>query len=292
MIDVMYDWFSTREIATIIYIVLFILFIIINKTARSSFVKVVDCACKVKLVIPFLILVFYGAALTLLLSKLSVWDNVYIKDIALWVILVGIPYCFNTASAGNTDLGFRHLILNNLKICVILEFFIGTFTFELWKELLLLPFVTLIVVLHAVSTTKDERAPVTKFLDCIMALIGFIVLGCTMKAALGMYKMIDPVDVLVSFCVPIIFSVLFIPCTYLLAVYVRYDSLFARMRIIQSDNEKTRRHRRYKIIRLCGLSYKNIGLFNREYVRKMYIGMADKDFDEIVNSFKIIKRRR
>ena len=65
-----------------------------------------------------------------------------------------------------------------------------------------------------------------------------------------------------------------------------YDSLFTRMKFMLPDNNKLRIHRKFKIIMLCGLSYKNIGLFNKEYVRKMYINMGESTFDEIVIEFK------
>lgn len=57
--------FSTREIVTIIYISIIILYVFINKKIRSSAIDVLKCASSKKIVIPFFMIIIYACAFTM-----------------------------------------------------------------------------------------------------------------------------------------------------------------------------------------------------------------------------------
>jgi hypothetical protein len=95
------------------------------------------------------------------------------------------------------------------------------------------------------------------------------------------------IDLLVSFCIPIIFSALYIPVAYGFAVYAKYEMLFVRMSFKEPKDKKVKHNHRLAVLRVCKLSYKKIVQFEQEYVKNIYISMEQIEFDELIKKFKV-----
>lgn len=117
--------FTTREIAIFIYAIGLLIYLLIHKKAKSTVLPVIKAACKIKLIIPFLIVISFAAVLTWLCTYLPIWDWVYIKDIIFWTLFAGVPVCFNAASREIEKHYFRNIIIDNLKFVALVEFFYG-----------------------------------------------------------------------------------------------------------------------------------------------------------------------
>ena len=117
-----------------------------------------------------------------------------------------------------------------------------------------------------------------------------ILLGFTIDKAVKVIAQDGIVDVLVSFSIPIIFSVAFLPVVYFLAVKGQYHDLFVLVRIRNIDGEKMLSLKKRKIFMACGLSYKKLLNFRKayttEYIGKVCFGNDDDTFLSFVESFK------
>lgn len=282
----MFDIFSTREVATAIYLMLLLIYVISQKQTRQAAINVIKCACTTKLVIPFVLFASYTGAIVYLFTYLPFWDIIYIKDIVLWFGLVGVPYCYNAVNDGEKEHYFTNLFKDNIKMIAILEFFVGTFTFSMVTELIMQPLLAFVVLLQVMSERKEEWKNVKKFMDYVLAFIGIVIIVCTIKAAMGSYADINPIDTIVSFCIPIVFSVLFIPCAYVLALVAKYELLYMRMGFKEPKDWKVRWKRHWKVFFTCGLSYRKVCKFHDEYVRQLYVRITDEDFYKIIDNFK------
>lgn len=281
----MFTLFSTREVATGIYLVIFLVLLISKKQTRDSVVNLIRAACKKNLVIPCIVLISYSCILTYLFSRISIWKNIYIKDIAIWTIFAGVPMCFNAVSMSAESHYFRSIIIDNIKLTALVEFLSGTFTFSFIVELIIQPIITIFVVLQAFSETRDEYKPLRTPLSWIVSIIGFIILICTIKAAIGMYPLLNAIDMLVSFLIPPVFSVLYIPMAYLLALYAKYEIIFIRMSFKEPSDKHLRTKHRLTVIKVCKLSFKKVCCFEKECVPKMYITQSKDKFDELISAF-------
>lgn len=284
----MMDIFSTREIVSAFYILLFFTYSICKKQTRKIWMQVVKCAMKVKLAIPFLLLILYTAIFVYFFTYLPFWDAVYLKDIVFWVIFVGVPYCYNAASDGEKDRYFFNAFKDNLKFVALMEFVTGTFTFKIGVELLLQPFITILVI--GQSLTKDSRKK--RIWDTVLGIVGIAILVYTVKAALGIYANINPIDTVVSFCIPIMFSILFIPCAYLLALVAKYETLYIKWGFKESKERKIRRKRHIVVFFTCGLSYKKLCAFYKAYVQRVNVQMTQQNFEEIIKDFKLTYKQK
>lgn len=278
--------FSTREIVTIIYIAIIILYVFINNKIRSSAIDVLKKASSKKIVIPFLMIIIYACAITISFTYLPFWDWMYLKDIIIWVLFAGVPVCFNAVSKTIDKHYFRNMLIDNLKFVALVEFFTGTFTFNIVVEFILQPVLAFFLILQVVADTKEEYKSVKKLMNWIVSIAGLIILEFTIKTVIISFSDINAFNIIVSFCLPIVFSLLYLPFAHGFAVYAKYELLFIRMSFKEPNDKQIKRRHKLKLIRLCKFSYMKVCKFEREYVKRMYITMKDTEFDSIIKEFR------
>lgn len=221
-----------------------------------------------------------------LLTFLPFWKWLYVKDIAIWVLFAGVPVCNKAIGKEIDEHYFRDIFFYNIKFAVLVEFIISTFTFSLISELLILPAITFLALLDAIAGAKPEYSLVKKSTTFLLIFAGLSVLAFSLKEAVDSYQTLGTIDLLVSFCVPIVFSALYIPFAYGFAIYAKYEVLFIRMGFKEPKDKKVKRSHRIAVLSVCKLSYKKIIEFEREYVKNMYVSMEQIEFDNLIKEFK------
>ncbi|WP_233879917.1 hypothetical protein [Virgibacillus halodenitrificans] len=279
------DIFSSREIASGIWIIIFLIFILSKATIRNSLFNVIRVATAKQLIIPMVIIIIYSTILVLIFSLFSFWQSKYIKDITFWVLFVGIPVIFG-AITNNEDNYFMNIIKKNFKFIIVIEFLLSTITFSILTELILLPFLTFLILLETVATTKAQYYKVKSLLSFIIALAGFSILGLTLKKALESYVTFNSLDLLIKFSIPIVLSFLFVPIVYCFAIYSEYEQLFISLRFREPKDKLIKRYRRWEIIKACKLSYGNITHFKKIYLKNIYVNMSNDEFNQLIDKFK------
>jgi len=288
--------FTTREIVLSIYITIIVIFVLARKKIRDGLAEVIRIALTPKLIIPFALILVCAAIIVYIFTRVSIWDWIYLKDVIVWVIFVGVPLCFNMASKGIEKYTFRNIVIDNLRLTAILEFFCSTFTFNFWVELLLQPVLAFFILMNTIAAKKDEYTPAKKVIDFILVIGGFILLYYTVLNAIDFFKNSETesefVDIVVSFCLPIILSLLYLPFMYLFAVYARYESLFCVMASKEPKERRIRILHKVKVMASCGLSYNRVRKFQKEYACRMYTRMGSDDFDDLISDFRSSRRNK
>lgn len=278
--------FSTREIATAVYITIIIIGNFISQKIRPAAINVIKAACSKKLVIPFIIILLYASAFVFIFTYFPFWDWAYLKDIIIWVLFAGVPVCFNAISKTIEKHYFRNMILDNLKFAALVEFFTGTFTFNIVVELVLQPVLVFFVLLQTIAGTKDEYKSIKRLMNWVVSIFGIIILGFTIRNAVVSYNDMNTIDLIFSFFLPIVLSLLYLPFAHGFVVYAKYEMLFIRMGFKEPKNLKIRLKHRWKIILLCKFSYNKVCMFEKEYAQRMYVTMKDAEFESIIKDFK------
>ncbi len=282
----MLDIFSTRELALGIYLLLGIVYCLAEPKCRSSVCDLIKCACGKKLSIPFLILLLYAGVFVCVLTICPFWKWIYIKDIILWVLFAGIPVCYGAANKTVDKEYFLSIIFNNFKFAIIVEFIINTFTFSLPTEMVLQLGLLALYLFQFTAEKKPEFKSAKRVIDALIIIVGIVMLYFTIKQAMATYAEHGVIDYLVAFFTPIVFSFLYTPAAYFMAIYASYDTLFFRMSCKEVKDKKLRRKHRLLIVRACGLSYRKIRKFLNEYVKRMYVSIPEADFLKLIDDFK------
>lgn len=277
----MLDIFTNREIAIFIWSFIICLAILLKKDIRIAFINVIKCIFNKHIIIPFSILILYSVIIALILSfKINILS--FIKDIVLWVVFAGVPFAFTSINKKVDKKYFIKYAINNIKIIAILEFIVSNFTFKLIWELILIPFVTFIILLDAVAETKEEYNIVHRFLSKILTVIGLGILFFSFKQAINTYNEYSNTDLLISYIIPFIYSILFIPITYLMIVYSEYEKMFVRIENYKDISSKQKK----EITKKIKFSLTKIQTFNSKYLYKLYNGISDNELKEILEQLK------
>lgn len=277
---------STREWATLIWGCIFMLYVLCHREIRKSLWNVIVIFFDKKLRILWEIILLYVLTITILFCYLPIWENIYIKDIIIWFLFSGLIYCMNAVSSEADETYIKKILKDNLKFTMILEFFMSTFTFNIWIELAIIPIITIITVMNVIAERKEEYKSVHKLLDSVLAIAGFWIFYETIKIGINEYKQLNIINTLVSFMIPIAYLILIIPLEYALELYSKYELLFLRMTFKEEKDKKTKIRHRVAIICSCRISVRRVLLFQREYMGMMYVKMKDNEFEKLIREFR------
>ena len=284
--DSVIDVFSSREIASGIWIIVFSLFFLSKPKVRKSLLKVVQAATVKKIIIPVVVILLYTATLIIVASWFTFWEWKYMKDIAFWVMFVGIPISFEATSIKENDHYFVDIVKNNFKFIVIVELLLSTITFNILIELIILPIFIFLILSEAVVATKDEYKQTKKALSFTIASISFAIIVLTLKIAIENYITFNSLDLLISFSTPIVLSLFFTPIAYIFAIFSEYELLFIKMNFKEPENQMVKRRNKREIIKACKFSLKRVAHFKKVYLKKFYVNMDQDDFHQIMEQFK------
>ena len=277
---------STREWATLIWGCIFMLYVLCHREKRKSLWNVIVMFFDKKLMILWEIILLYVLTITIVFCYLPIWENIYIKDIVIWFLFSGLIYCMNAVSSEADETYIKKILKDNLKFTMILEFFMSTFTFNIWIELAIIPVITIITVMNVIAERKEEYKSVHKLLDSVLAIAGFWIFYETIKIGINEYKQLNIINTLVSFIIPIAYLILIIPLEYALELYSKYELLFLSMTFKEEKDKKTKIRHRVAIICSCRISVRRVLLFQREYMGMMYVKMKDNEFEKLIREFR------
>lgn len=277
--------FSTRELVFIIYLTIFAFWAIAKKSIRDSLFDLIKCALSTKLLVPFIILIFYSSIIIYILHCLSLWDLAYIKDIILWILFSGVPVCFNSINSSVEDHYFKHMITDNITFAVLAEFFIATFPFSFLIELILQPVLFALISIQIISKYREEYRAVNRITNYLLSIFSLIIIGHTIIQVFKEYTQFNFVQTAITLALPLLLSILYLPFAYFLALYSKYEILFLRMKSKLAHNKLTFAHI-CKVILACKFSYTKVCRFTKESVKEMYVSMPETNFDLIISRFK------
>lgn len=277
---------STREWATLIWGCIFMLYVLCHREIRKSLWNVIVIFFDKKLRILWEIILLYVLTIIMVFCYLPIWENIYIKDIIIWFLFSGLIYCMNAVSSEADETYIKKILKDNLKFTMILEFFMSTFTFNIWIELAIIPVITIITVMNVIAERKEEYKNVHKSLDSVLAIAGFWIFYETIKIGINEYKQLNIINTFVSFIIPIAYLILIIPLEYALELYSKYELLFLRMTFKEEKDKKTKIRHRVAVICSCRISVRRVLLFQREYMGRMYVKMKDNEFEKLIQEFR------
>lgn len=280
------SFLSTREWAILIWGCIFMLYVLCHKEIRKSFWYVIVRFFDKKLRILWEITLLYVLMITVAFSYFPIWENIYIKDIIIWFLFSGLIYCMNAVSSEADEKYVKKILKDNMKVTIFLEFFMSTFTFNIWIELTIIPVITIITILNVIAERKEEYKSVHKLLDSVLAIAGFWIFYETIKIGINEYKQLNIINTLVSFMIPIVYLILTVPLEYLLELYSKYEVLFLKMTFREEKDKRIRLHHRLAILCMCNFSIHKILLFQREYMIQMYVSMKEDEFNQLIQKFR------
>jgi hypothetical protein len=252
--------FNNREIATAIWAAVFLGWAVTQKSVRQSMWGVVKAFVHPKMLMPVGLMSLYTSGMIIALKYVGLWSPDQVKDTIMWFCFTGVALGFSFVSFGSTDNVFRKIVVDNVKIILLLEFLIGTYTFSLVGELIMIPALASVGMLDVVAKSDEKYAVVAKVTGALNSMAGLAIVVFAVVQAVGHYKDFQSLDTLRSFLLPPVLTILFAPCTYIMALVSRYELLFIRLEIGPKKPVALKRYAKRRMILHCQLSLRKVTL--------------------------------
>lgn len=251
--------FNSREIATAIWAAVALVFVLSKAPVRQSVLSLIRAFLRPKILLSFALMAFYVSAVVLGLSAASAWKPTLLKDTLLWFCFTGLAMFFGSVTCNDAQSIFRRTVVDSVKVVVLIEFLVNTYTFPLPYEIVIVPIVGVIAMMDAVAHTDEKKyAPVGKLTTGALSLVGLVALGFAVCKAIADYDRLRSVDTLRGLLLAPVLSVLFLPFVYLMVVLVNYELVFLRLGFGTKEDRALNRYAKRRIILYCRLNLRRV----------------------------------
>ncbi len=255
------DIFNNREIATGIWIVIVLIAGLLNKKIRQAMLSVIKAFFKLKILSWLFLMVIYTAFVISALHAISFWNFSLLKDSIIWLCFSGITMCINYVTSDKREELFKTIFIEHIKVIAIIEFLINTYTFSLFAELLIIPFITFIAMLNVVSESNDKYAIVARLTTGLQTIIGLTILAIAAVKAFSNYRKFLSYGSFKALFLPFILSILFFPFMYVMLLITTYELIFLRFKIGCEKDRDLIRYAKRRILRYLKFNLKKTRSF-------------------------------
>jgi len=278
--------FNNREIAFAIWLLVAFIFVLTKSDIRKSLTDVVKYFFKIKIQIFITITIAYTAVIVTILYLLNLWGISLLKDTIIWFCFSGIVMCLNMVTSSKQENLFKKIIKNNIKIVIMIEFLVNTYTFSFVVELFFIPFITFIAILDAVAQTDNKYNSVSKLINGLQFIIGVSILIYVIIHAISDYSNLGSFDTFRSILLAPLLTISFLPLIYFMLVFSAYEKLFIRLNLGTEKSKKLKNYAKREIINYCKFSLKRLNkILNMNVYNIMQI-KDEKDVHDMINIYK------
>lgn len=245
--------FSTREIASAFWLVLLAAWAFSKSDIRKAICRIGQSFFHLKILAPIFLMTAYVWAIIAGLKAIGIWQADLLKDTIIWFCFGAAAMLARFVTANRPGNAFRETIADNLKVVILVEFLVNTYTFPLAVELALVLLLSFVAILGAVADTKKEFNAASKVLKGVQAILGMTILAAAVHRAWADWQNLESLDTLRSVALAPILTVSLLPFLYLLVLYAKYEIVFVRLDFGPPMPHGLKRYAHMRILMHAGL---------------------------------------
>lgn len=282
MLETSIGVFSSREIATGIWLGAFLVWALSRDGVRQSLGGLFASALHPKIVAPVLVLASYVAAVVWGLSAIGLWEVQLLKDTVVWFLFSGLVFAFSGVTTGSKQKPFRQVVREQISLLIPLEFLINAYTFSLPVELVLIPVLVFMAMVDVVSKYKGDFDRARWAATGFQAISGWVMLTLVLARFVGDLGTLQWTDTLREIALPPILTVCILPAVFLFLLLARYETLFIRIGLGSDLENGVRWRARWRLFRRLGLNPSKIDAFLRGRAWALMRIRTRSDLDEVL----------
>jgi hypothetical protein len=213
----------------------------------------------------------YTVLVVWLLAKINLWEKSLLKDTILWFCFAGFATLMESVTAKHNSVSFSRIVADNIKVIIILEFLVNTYTFPLGVELVIVPILAFSAMVDAYAEYKGEHT-VVKLMKGLQVVLGLAILIGVTAQAISDFANLGTFDTIRAVGLAPLLSILFLPFLYVFLLYSTYDLLFVMLKVGPEKDKSLRRYAKLAVIRHCGANLSKLQRFDRSH-RSDFIGI-------------------
>jgi hypothetical protein len=228
---------NNRELAIVIWVAIFFIWIIFQSSIRKSFFDVLQAFFVQQIVVAITLMILYITLMVTFLFYIGLWDSSQIKNTIVWTVFVAAIMLLNTSKNVEDPHYFKKAAMDNLKFIIVIEYVINLYVFNLVIELIWLPFSFILYGMLAISERNTEYKQVKNLLNIVLTVLFVGMLGYAIYQIVNDFEKFASYKNLINFILPPIMSTLLLPFIYFTALYSKYENLFIRLGFFIKDPE-------------------------------------------------------
>lgn len=242
---------NNREQAIAIWLVIISLWALTYKPFRKIPALFLNTLFSKSIILPITLMGIYIGAMVISFWKLGFWNLSNLKDTIIWVLGSAFVMFINVNNVKDNGY-FKKIISDNLRFILIVEFIVNVYTFNFWVEFFLIPIIV-VLSLMLVLAERDQKFSILKNLIYnVLALIGLYLIVYSFYSAFIGFPNLATNSRIVEFLLPPVFTILFLPFMYIIALYAKYEQIFMRLSIFKNE-KKLINYAKWRIFMKFGL---------------------------------------
>lgn len=283
IVDPLVTIFNNRELALLVWCFPLLFFILYVQDIRKSLIQVLKTATSFYIVTFCLSIFAYSILEVYALRKIGIWTEADIKDTTVWLLFSGIIVSFNSLTKMNDKGTLLKIVKDTFKFIIVFEFVVNLYTFSFWKEILLVPFVTFVVILKEVAKLNPEHKIVEKVFSWVEVFIGLFLIGYSIDQIIENSDTFFSIETARQIILTPMLTVLLIPFIYFWLVYAIYENIFVRLKMGPKKDKGLIFYSKIQVFRKLGLSLPKLREFSTsKAVRLIHISKRE-DVDQVLN---------
>lgn len=239
---------SNRDIAFVVWLGIFIVFLVWKADTRRSLVAVLR-AVQGKIAVLLLAYAVYIAAVVAVSWLLGLWNTRLLKDTIAWLVVPGLVVLFGFSKAYEERRFYTRTLVRVVALTALVEFYVNLVAFPLWIELLLVPAALFLTLLSAVAGMKPETEVVRRWADRLLATAGAAVIVATGASLAAQWDTLDKSELALAFAQPIWLTLAALPFVFVFSLLVNYEEHFVRIGFFSKENPAAARRAKLALIR-------------------------------------------
>ena len=285
--DILYEIYnslSTRELASITLLGLFLIWMVCYRSVRTSILQILNSIFSPKILIIILMLYGWIFFACYIINLIGIWDNQYIKDVILFALSTTLVLMKVIEYKSQQDFGI--LIIEHIKYATFISVYLNLYTLGYLCEILLQFSICITVLMKSVIELQNEKDNATKQLygclnKCNIAFGYFILLFLLYQTCI--HPLAYTLEmILIGIALPFIFTIIVTPYLYCFTIYGSYEMWFTRLKRSVCDEKIEYVRRRNLLIRHCGLNLRKLKYFEK-HVQLFMI----RDYNEFLQAVHI-----
>jgi hypothetical protein len=224
------DFLDSREKAVLVWTLIAFTFAVVKVDGFLASVGGILRVLCGKLLLPFVLLASYCAGVVIAAQALELWHATAIKETVYWFFGTGALLVGGAIESANDPNWARRILRPALRLTLIVEFLVNLYVFPVGLEMVLVPFVVLLVLVEAVAALDPAHAPAQRFSRGVITTIGVGLLAYVLVSVLsdlsGFLTRENAEDFLLA---PALTLVSF-PILFVVVRWVRWDTAAVRRR--------------------------------------------------------------
>lgn len=275
---------NARQLATVIWLSLIILFLFWYPKTRSSMRRVVSSLAQPQVAIVIGALLAYVGVLVFGGWRLHWWTIDLTTDTVFWWVGSALVLLFNIDRVSKTERFFRRMVLGAVGATALAEFFVNDlFVFSLPVELILLPLLSLLVMTSVVAAHTERGTGAKRLVDGLLALIGLGLVAYVASRLIVDWDVIDKVHALRTFALPIWLTLGILPFIYLVSLAFNYETAFTWIDF-RAEHGSRWRAKLALVLRLHGRT-REVGAFRMYWGREIASASSFREAWRVAGAF-------